>query len=118
MIKIKTAPVIVLSTLLFSTSVFSQCQANYCSGKVSDFAASLKIEQQVKVSLLRTLDVRELACDLSAERSVLLPADHVKHDAIYSLLLAAFAANAHVELTFSLSSQTCEIESVALMPTS
>lgn len=114
--KIKPKVVIALSTLLFSTSAFAQCQANYCSGKVSDFAASLKIDQQVKVSLLRSLDIRELACDVSAERAVLLPSDSAKHDAMYSLLLAAFAANSHIELTFSASSRVCEIESVALTP--
>lgn len=114
--KIRFISVVALCAAFFSSAVFAQCQANYCSGKVSDFAASLKIDQQVKVSLLRSLDIRELACDVSAERSVLLPSDNAKHDAIYSLLLAAFAANSHIELTFSASSRVCEIESVALTP--
>lgn len=113
----------IYKTLLFismtgvSATVLADCRDNACTGKIAQFAGKLTVsEQQTTVNLLRSIDLRNLNCDLTDDFGVVLPANGPHREAMYSLLLTAFAANATVTLEFNPAAKQCELASVAFIP--
>lgn len=100
-----------------SANLLADCRDNTCTGKIAQFASKLTVsEQHTTVNLLRSIDLRYLKCDLTDDFGVVLPVDAPHREAMYSLLLTAFAANATVALEFNPAAKQCELTRVAFIP--
>lgn len=108
--------IVVLASLSFTAN--AACDGFTCSGKMSSFAESLKVTpDDWMITLTRNVDAKALSCELIDHKYIGIPTSSKNADAIYSLLLTAFAANAQVSLTLSSTDKQCKISTVELMPT-
>lgn len=100
-----------------SFSVAAGCDGSVCSGEISSFAESLKVTSDgLMISVIRGVDRKVLSCELVNDKFIDIPTQSKNTDAIYSLLLTAFAANAQVNIEFNSANKYCEVGSVELLP--
>ena len=113
---IKKASVISI-LLAASFTASAACDGFSCSGKISSFAESLKVtSDDWMITISKNLDTKGLSCELIDSNFIGLPTSIKNADAIYSLLLTAFAADAKVNLTLNNTEKQCKISSVELIP--
>ncbi|CAM3722506.1 hypothetical protein [Rheinheimera salexigens] len=100
-----------------SFSVMAGCDGPVCSGEIISFAEALKVSSdEIMISVNDSVDRKVLSCELISDKFIALPTSSKNADAMYSLLLTAFAANAQVNLEFNPASKQCEIGSIELIP--
>lgn len=106
-----------LFAALLSFSATAGCDGSRCSGRINTFAGALQVTaDDVRLLLRDGLDTKSLPCSLMQDNAIRLPVEARQFDSLYALLLTAFAANAEVELDFDLTSRSCQLGSVRLLP--
>uniref|UniRef100_UPI0040472E38 hypothetical protein n=1 Tax=Rheinheimera sp. TaxID=1869214 RepID=UPI0040472E38 len=111
--------VLCVSLLLYfgSFQAVAGCDGPICSGEISSFAESLKVTSEgLMVAVVKDVDRKALSCELIQDKFIEIPAKGKTADAVYSLLLTAFAANAQVVIEFNTGNKLCEVGSVELIP--
>ena len=100
-----------------SFSVMAGCDGPVCSGEIISFAEALQVSpDEIMVAVTPSIDRKALSCELINDKFIAVPTKSKHADAMYSLLLTAFAANAQVTLEFNLTKKQCEIGSIELIP--
>ncbi|MGI5309240.1 hypothetical protein [Rheinheimera sp. WS51] len=100
-----------------SFSVIAGCDGPACSGEITSFAEALQVSpDEIMVAVTPSIDRKALSCELNNDKFIAVPTKSKHADAMYSLLLTAFAANAQVTLEFNLTKKQCEIGSIELIP--
>lgn len=116
------ASVLIFAVTMSVTSVdaLAGCEGFTCSGKIADFAESLKVTTDEQfIVLRRDGDNRPMSCDLINTNAVQVPfAKGNRPDTFYSMLLTAFAANSDVVIQLDGTNRQCVISSVDLIPSS
>jgi hypothetical protein len=112
----KTFCLTLLSTLV-SYGAIAGCDGPACSGDIISFAEALKVSSdELMVSVVKSVDRKALSCELIKDKFIAVPTKGKHADAMYSLLLTAFAANAQVNIEFNPANKQCEIGSIELIP--
>ncbi len=94
----------------------SACDGFVCEGKISAFAESLVITPtDMLITVMPKVDTKPLSCQLVEGKFITIPGKGKNADAVYSMLLTAFAANSHVKVILSNTTKQCEIHVIELI---